>query len=225
MKRTMLIVAIALMVGSVYGAWSYSSGQAIADSYGDGPPPTLPTLNPNGQFMFVDGAGGLLIPGTDGWNGQVGWIADDGAGGGFYAQVLNPGLWGTTLPIMGHSPARQLFIVPAFEDAGSDGVLLEGFLEQPWEVTRLQQITVNGQIVATVASPGDASGPMGTGSLYLPCAPGDFLDIQIGPAIGHPDQASTWTAWDLQITEVTIPEPMTMALLGLGSLVALRKRR
>ena len=226
MKRTMLILAIALMASSVASAWTYNAGDAMEASYVFVSEPPVATYNPSGQFTYLNAAGALLIP-TGGVpaSGQPGWVDPANTGAPQYGLFWNRGWAGwdaTTSPIVGHGPSRVQFLVPAFENAGSDGVVIDAQLTQLWEAARQVQLLINGQVV--VIATAEQTTP-NYGSLTLFATAGDIIEITIDRFGPDGNDTDTFAGWDVTLTETVVPEPMTMALLGLGSLVALRKRR
>jgi hypothetical protein len=83
------------------------------------------------------------------------------------------------------------------------------------------EYAVNGQFAAS--SPGnpyfDLSGPIGNPGDYL----GGYFQIQNDP--NNPNESGTGLFSNITITPITVPEPSSLALLGLGALGLLARNR
>jgi len=235
MKRTVVMLSIVLMASSVY-AWTFNATDDFNATWTSEPLPN-PAMNPNGPWTYkglnAAGAEINLVPqGGFPWSGQNGWgtgRTDVGFYGIFRAgwpieptKVLDVGITGHT-PSLPEAGDIIDFVVPAFQNAGSNGVSISAILQvYAGDAARAQQIRVNGQRI--VIAPADNLEY--TGNVSLLANPGDVLRFLIGATTDMGGNGvGTFASFDFDITEaVVVPEPMTMALLGLGSLIALRKR-
>jgi hypothetical protein len=206
-------------VGNPFGAWTLHGK--------DG---TTASLVPVGSGIFGPGLSA---------SGQAGWgnVPDQGGPWTYFAQQFQPGvnINGPNGPRMnGHGPQEVIWTAPANVDAG--GIAITGELEQEFEPTREMRLSIYKNGAATPSFFVNALPPIVNGVLLQKVAfgpvniavnPGDTLKFSLAPS-GNPNLAQgnvpTFSAWDVHLNEIAIPEPASIVLLALGAAVVLVKR-
>ena len=175
------------------------------------------TLNPNGQWSYVNaGSGALLVADTEPWGGNPAWSASA------IPQLSAP--W-TFLPPGGS---------PGFGAAPGEYVN-SGGAGYAWTAAEAGTIDISG-VLGGIKGWGGTNYDIQLNGAIVITGPGGFPDSGVAPPVPFNEQlavvlgdvltfALSAGAVGTLVLEQVIPEPMTMSLLGLGALGLLRRRR
>jgi hypothetical protein len=181
---------------------------------------SLPTLftGPNPPVGWnVGGAAGPIPVVLDPTGPQWGKSFTGPGGGPFFYPPTSP----TNPPL----PVQELLQVapnsPAWTDWHEDvvGIGANGQVDPGW-VWVNPQILVNGLVPGGLSITG--AGTSNLSFFFNPAAPGSIIDIR--KELAYNGSAGAVFGGTLSVHEYPTPEPASMALLGLGSAILLRRR-
>lgn len=234
--------------------YSQSLGADFYDTYPQAPDPLNVFINglpsstnfgPNSEWELLDPATGssasLIATNAAPFSGQNGWCVDDGGGAcstappsSYFGSNWQPGV---TLPVAdgmmnGHGPQSINWTAPASVDAG--GVSIEGSIQQLFSADRRMRLSVFKNGGAVPVHTFDSLPPtvdgvvlqnVDYGPSFVSVAPGDTLNFVMDGDGAGGNGIPTFTAWTLTVSEVPEPTSACILSLGLGALIAIRRRR
>jgi len=205
MKTLLRILLVCVLASSVQAAW---------DLYDDF---LTTTGNPDGAWSYIDGEGDPLVyTASDYLHGLPGYVSSnhtDGQG------ILTHADWpvlGSTPHMLTHPMMNILWTSPITGLVAINGATQHN----GWGTAdAIMDLTKNGAPLLTVVTPSAPNPEDVWDEVVVSVVAGDVIKFAFGQI------APNSNFYKFNASVVEIPEPMTMNLLGLGSLVTLRKRR